>query len=139
MSNLYKRYLSLKIENSDNFYLFENGIFYIFLDDDAKIMAKALNLKLSNLNSSIVKCGFPTSHLDKYLTRLKNLDYDNVKIVSSSSFLAYSQKDYLTNVDAKKFVKKIANIDSESLSISQAFELINELSVTAKEIVEKIE
>ena len=35
MSTLYKKYLSLKIEDGDYFYLFENGIFYIFIGDDA--------------------------------------------------------------------------------------------------------
>ena len=65
MSNLYKKYLSLKIENSENFYLFESGIFYIFLAEDAKVMSPVLNLKLTNLNSIIVKCGFPTSQLSK--------------------------------------------------------------------------
>ena len=91
MSSLYKRYLSFKIENSDNFYLFESGIFYLFIDNDAKFMSNILNLKLTNLNSQIVKCGFPTSHLDKYLKILKDMNYSNIQIVSSNSFLAYSQ------------------------------------------------
>lgn len=91
LSSLYKRYLSLKIENSNNFYLFESGIFYLFIDNDAKFMSNILNLKLTNLNSQIVKCGFPTSHLDKYLKILKDMNYSNIQIVSSNSFLAYSQ------------------------------------------------
>lgn len=36
MSTLYNRYLQLKQEKCDVYYLFKYGIFYIFLDDDAK-------------------------------------------------------------------------------------------------------
>ena len=139
LSSLYKRYLSLKIENSDNFYLFESGIFYLFIDNDAKFMSNILNLKLTNLNSQIVKCGFPTSHLDKYLKILKDMNYSNIQIVSSNSFLAYSQKDYFTNIKAKNLIKKIANVRSDNLSISQAFDFIEEIPSEAKLIVHEID
>lgn len=138
MSNLYKKYLSLKIEDSNSFYLFENGLFYIFISEDAKLMSKVLNLKLVSLNSLVEKCGFPASHLDKYLSRLSGLEY-NVKIVTSSSFLAYKQKDYFTNTKAKQLLKKISNITSDELSISQAYELIDDISQEARSIIKEIE
>lgn len=59
MSKLYEKYKSLKSENNDKLYLFKSGIFYIFLDEDAKKMSNFLNLKLTNLNESICKCRFP--------------------------------------------------------------------------------
>ena len=40
MSTLYNRYLQLKQEKCDVYYLFKYGIFYIFLDDDAKDISK---------------------------------------------------------------------------------------------------
>ena len=76
MSKLYKKYMSLKINDSSKVYLFKSGIFYIFLDDDARTMSPILNLKLSNLNSVIVKCGFPINSSTKYFNILKKLDYD---------------------------------------------------------------
>lgn len=138
MSNLYKKYLSLKIEDSDSFYLFESGIFYIFISEDAKVMSKVLNLKLSNLNYFIEKCGFPASHLEKYLSRLSVMNY-NIKIVTTSSFLAYTQKDYLTNNKVKVLMKTLANIKSDNLSISQAYDLINDISEKAQNIIREIE
>ena len=45
MSKLYKKYMSLKINDSSKVYLFKSGIFYIFLDDDARTMSPILNLK----------------------------------------------------------------------------------------------
>lgn len=138
MSNLYKKYLSLKIENANSFYLFENGIFYIFISDDAKIMSQILNLKLTNLNSYIVKCGFPSSQLDKYLGILNKSKYD-IKIVNSNSFLAYSQKDYFSNNKVKDLIKKLASTKSDELSISQIYELLDNFSDEAKNLVEEIE
>ena len=44
MSKLYKKYLELKKTDSSKIYLFKSGLFYIFIEDDAYIMSKFLNL-----------------------------------------------------------------------------------------------
>lgn len=98
-SKLYKKYLSLKIEDSSYFYLFKSGIFYIFISDDAKIISPLLNLKLTNLNSVIMKCGFPINSAEKYLNA-KEL------VVILGDFL---------------------NVNIDTLSISQAFDLLYDL------------
>ena len=85
MSKLYKKYVLLKINNPQKIYLFECGIFYIFIDEDAKLMSKILNLKLTLLNSVIFKCGFPVNSINKYLQILKNSNY-NIEIVPSDNF-----------------------------------------------------
>ena len=138
MSKLYKKYLSLKIEDSNSFYLFENGIFYIFISDDAKIMSQILNLKLTNLNSYVLKCGFPSSQLHKYLDIL-NKSKHNVKIVNSNSFLAYSQKDYFTNTKVKNLLKRLATTKPNEFSISQIYEFLNSISNEAQELITEIE
>ena len=76
MSKLYKKFISLKIENPNKIYLFKVGIFYIFIDDDARLMSTILNLKLTKLNSVIPKCGFPISSSKKYFDMLKKYNYD---------------------------------------------------------------
>lgn len=76
MSKLYKKYISLKIENPNKIYLFKVGIFYIFLDDDARLMSTILKLKLTKLNSVIFKCGFPVNSSEKYFNLLKKYNYD---------------------------------------------------------------
>lgn len=75
MSELYKKYMSLKMQDSEKLYLFKSGIFYIFIDEDAKLMSKKLNLKLSNLNPLILKCGFPISAFEKYIDLINKTDY----------------------------------------------------------------
>ena len=54
MSKLYEKYLVLKQRETNKLYLFKSGIFYLFLDDDAKKVSSLLNLKLTNLNKNVV-------------------------------------------------------------------------------------
>ena len=49
MSKLYKKYNELKSTNNNQLYLFKSGMFLIFLDNDAKLVSKELNLKLTKL------------------------------------------------------------------------------------------
>lgn len=74
MSKLYSKYKVLKQNSKDSsnkLYLFKSGIFLLFLDDDAKIASSLLSLKLGKLNDDILKCGFPTTSLQKYSNLLK--------------------------------------------------------------------
>ena len=76
MSKLFDNYLNLKATEKDannTLYIFKSGIFFIFLDNDARIASKLLNLKLTYLTENIIKCGFPINSLAKHLTRLKLL------------------------------------------------------------------
>ena len=137
MSKLYKRYLSLKKLNPSVLYLFKNGIFYIFLDEDAKKMSPLLNLKLTNLNETILKCGFPINNLDKYSKLINNAGYE-LKVVDSSSQETYSSKDFILNSKIKDFINKLSNIDSNSISISEAYSFIEHISKQAKEFVKEM-
>ena len=101
MSKLYQTYVALKIQDSSQLYLFKSGIFYIFIDEDAKLISSLFNLKLTNLNSMIVKCGFPTSQLEKYanLFEIANLSF---KIIDTLDKTVYSPKEFI--LDRKSVV-----------------------------------
>ena len=105
MSKLYQTYVALKIQDSTQLYLFKSGIFYIFLDEDAKLISSLFNLKLTNLNSVVVKCGFPTSQLEKY-TRLFNTANLSFKIIDVADNSSYSPKDFVLNKNFKLFLEK---------------------------------
>lgn len=136
MSKLYKRYLELKKENSSNFYLFKSGIFYIFIADDAKIMSNILHLKLTNLNETIVKCGFPVKNLDKYLQLLKNYNY-KISIIDNILSTPVSINNYFTNSSIEDLINILLSTNSENLSIKEAYDLIDNLILKAKEIKEQ--
>ena len=119
MSRLYKRYKNLK-NKEDIIYLFKVGMFYVILDDDAKILSKLLNLKLIPLNSEVNKCGFPINSLEKYEKILKE-NKVKYKII----------EDYEENKDLNKFINKIKKYDINNITGIKALELIYEL----KEII----
>lgn len=125
MSKLYKKYMSLKINDSSKVYLFKSGIFYIFLDDDARTMSPILNLKLSNLNSVIVKCGFPINSCTKYFNILKKLDYDICVIENNYSTSNISI--YQNYCNLKNIIDNFLSVNIDNLSISESFDLLTNL------------
>lgn len=134
MSKLYQKYMSLKVQNSKQLYLFKSGIFYIFLDEDAKLMSPRLNLKLTNLNSMVVKCGFPASQLDKYIKLIKATNFP-FKIIELSDNTSYLPNEYISNIKINALLEKIASINPYDLSISSAYEFIDCISKECKEIL----
>lgn len=127
MSKLYKKYKLLKENNSDKLYLFECGIFYIFIHADAIIMSQFLNLKLTNLNNNIVKCGFPIKYSKKYFDLLANSNYQ-IEIISSYKILDTITLDaYNSNKVYNNIINKLASLNIDELSISQAFDILHKL------------
>ena len=130
MSKLLNNYVKLKSKNPSKIYLFKSGIFYIFLDKDAILMSTVLNLKLTKLNANIVKCGFPTSSLEKYLNLLKQLSFD-IEIIEPQSL------GKPCNESIKNFIFDISKINSEELSIKEAYSTIEKIVKTSKDLIQK--
>ena len=135
MSKLYKQYVSLKVKDSSKMYLFKCGIFYIFLDEDARIMSKFLDLKLTNLNSVVVKCAFPVDYSKKYFNLLKNSNY-NIEVVYllEDNYACYNINEFLLFQNYNKIVENFLKVKIDNLSISQAFDLLNNLQKKFKEV-----
>ena len=119
MSKLYLEYKKRKDKNKDKYYLFKSGLFYIFIDEDAKKINKITPLNITNLNNDIVKCGFPSNSLDKYLNIFKNLGLD-VEIVNNVDN-NYENRDIST-----KIIKRIKNLNIDALTPVKALNILNE-------------
>lgn len=127
MSKLYEKYKTLKQEKSSQIlYLFRYGIFFIFLEDDARLVSQALGLKLGKLNDTVVKCGFPINSLDKYSALLKNLGYA-IEIIDTNTASSLSSTNYLQNEQLEKFMQDIVHIDINTLSVREAYELLHKI------------
>ena len=138
MSKLFDIYKNLKQEDSKTLFLFKSGIFYIFLDEDAKIINNLLDLKLTNLNTQIVKCGFPANSLQKYLKLLSFSDY-NIKIIDNSSNTSFKVKDFTMNNDNIDLLKTISNVNEENLSVKDAYDFITNIKHNAIKILKGAE
>ncbi len=134
MSKLYNKYILLKTNNSGKFYLFECGIFYIFIHEDAIFMSNLLNLKLSPLNSVVMKCGFPIKSANKYLKFLKNLNYDIEIVLADNHISPISWYDYDIMQNYEHIIYNFLSINIDELSISQAFDLLNNLQHDFKKV-----
>ena len=126
MSKLYNIYLEEKNKNKDVLLLFKSGIFYISIAEDAIKLSNLLHLKLTNLNESIKKCGFPCSSSNKYFHLLNILNVDT-KIIDVKSNTT-STIDNTFNIDIiKELLLKIRKINLDSLSISASYKFIEDL------------
>lgn len=134
MSKLYNTYLGLKKEDKDTLYLFKSGIFYIFLDDDAKLISDILQLKLTNFSPTILKCGFPANSIDKYMNLLKYTNY-NIKIINSNENTQYTPNEFKNNLKSNDLIKKLSEINIDSLSISEVYSILENFQNEAKEIL----
>lgn len=132
MSKLLTKYQELKRQDSNKLYVFKSGIFYLFLQEDAKTMSPILNLKVTNLNETTVKCGFPVANLDKYLALLKMTPYQ-VEFIENLGDKPAPPKQYLSLQKIEGTLTKIAHLKIDDLSVSEAFELLIDLQSQIKD------
>lgn len=116
MSKLLKQYNELKKKDSNKIYIFQVGIFYNILNEDARIVSQAIGLKLTDLSPEIVKCGFPIAKLEKYTNLLKshNLDFEVISNQASSN----------QNTSYNNIIKKIQDIDLNNTTCKEAFDIL---------------
>lgn len=133
MSKLYNEYLRLKSKKPDKFFLFDNGLFYIFLDSDAKIVSEKIGLKLTTLNDTVVKCGFPHSQITKYQKFLQN---SNIifEIIDRNYNAIDNYTDYINNDIAKNILDTINSLDLDNTSPKEAFEILLKFQTLAKKL-----
>ncbi|MGN1327326.1 MAG: hypothetical protein ACI4VQ_04560 [Clostridia bacterium] len=133
MSKLYDKYITLKSGDKETLYLFECGIFYIFLDDDAKLVANTLGLKLTRFNNDIYKCGFPVSSADKYFLLLRHKNF-SFKVVSSTVNSSCNVNNMYSIEEISSLLNKISNVDTDTLSVKEAYEFIDNIKNIANSI-----
>ncbi|KAF0125767.1 MAG: DNA mismatch repair protein MutS [Elusimicrobia bacterium] len=73
MDSVTEEYKQMKEKYPGDILLFQVGIFYRIMLDDAKKVAEQLGLKLlisGEADNPLIYCGFPKSGLDKYIGKL---------------------------------------------------------------------
>lgn len=129
-SKLFNIYSSQKKEDNNKILLFKSGIFYIAISDDALVLSKLFNFKLTNLNESIKKCGFPCSSIDKYLPLFQSYNLD-IKFIEPNKNNSYDLDQFGQNQAINSLIKEIKDVDVESLSISEIYSFVEKLKEKA--------
>ena len=117
MSKLLLQYEELKKQNPNVIYLFRVGIFYNILNNDAKILHEKIGLKITDFGPHIFKCGFPISQINKYVSLLDNM---GLKYQIIDNLPNQNTNDYINNIELKKIVKSIIEIDFNITTFQQA-------------------
>ena len=117
MSNLQKLYEELKKKDKNKVYLFKVGIFYNILNEDAKVVSKAIGIKLTDLEHNLIKSVFQVSNLEKYtnLLKSKNLKFEVINTLTSSN----NQTPSCTNI-----IRQIQGIDLNNTTFKEAFDIL---------------
>ena len=126
MSKLYSIYLNEKENNEAKILLFKSGIFYLALDKDATFLSDTFGFKLTNLNKTVQKCGFPCVSLDKYLKLFKACNLD-IKMIEVDKNTTYDLKEYEQDKSILEILDLIKNINIDNLSVSEAYNFIETL------------
>lgn len=133
MGKLYSIYLSEKEKNKSEIILFKSGIFYLALDKDAFFLSTTFGFKLTNLNDTIKKCGFPCNSLDTYLKLFKSYNI-GIKIIEIEKNTTYDLKRYEQNKKTLEILNLINNIDIDNLSVSEAYNFIQTIKEKTKDM-----
>lgn len=125
MSKLMKQYQELKKNDPNKIYIFQVGIFYNLINEDAQLVSNKIGLKLTNLSPEIVKCGFPIAKLEKYTHLLDNNDlkYELVTNQAPSDQSSYNS-----------IINKIKNIDLNNTTCKEAFDILYNIQQKLKNI-----
>lgn len=134
MSKLHSIYLKLKEQNPDTILLFKSGIFFIAIDKDALKLSELLGLKLTNLNDTTSKCGFPCASFEKYQNLFNTFNLD-IKIIEVGKNTSYDLIEYKQDKEIKELLELIKNVDKDNLSVSEAYQFIEDLKSKVNNII----
>lgn len=130
MSKLLNQYNELKKQDNSCIYLFRVGIFYNILNEDAKIVNDKIGLKITNLSPDIIKCGFPITTLDKYKTIFTEKSI-NFKVIDNLPE-SMNTIDYINNIEIKKILNTITNLDMNNTTFQQSFNILLDMQQKLK-------
>lgn len=124
MSKSLNQFNDLKKQDASSIYIFRVGIFYNILNEDAHILNEKLGLKITNLSPDIEKCGFPINSLSKYKSKLDNF---NIKYVIVDEIPKSTITEYYNNIEIKKIINKIRDLDINNISTIDALNILNDV------------
>lgn len=130
MSKILNTYHALKEKDSSVLYLFKSGAFYIAVEDDAKKLADLFNFKITKLNDSAIKCGFPLNSFEKYNAKLEWRNIP-VKVIENDTII--EGNPLIQNKEIKDLLKLVSTIDFDKIGIN---EIYNKVEICRKKAIQ---
>lgn len=135
MSKLYDNFVNLKGSNKDKIYLFKSGIFFIALNEDATKLSEIFGFKITNLNDTVTKCGFPAKRIEYYSSLLDKMNID-FELIDSNSKKIENSSEYISNLNFNSIIDKLVKIDFDNITCKEAFDILYSLSLESKKILD---
>ena len=135
MSKLYDNFVNLKGSNKDKIYLFNSGIFFIALNEDATKLSEIFGFKITNLNDTVTKCGFPAKRIEYYSSLLYKMNID-FELIDSISKKIENSSEYISNLNFNSIIDKLVKIDFDNITCKEAFDILYSLSLESKKILD---
>ena len=111
MGKLLGLYHDCKNKDDTKYYLFKSGLFYYFLEEDARYFSDKYGFKLTGFGDS-VKCGFPIKSLEKYLFLFQD---HKIEVVKELDFSGLVNKIKSLNLKSNKY--------GDSLELTETIEI----------------
>lgn len=134
MSKLYDKFLNLKNSDNEKLYLFQSGIFFIALNEDAIKLSEIFGFKITNLNDTVTKCGFPSKRLEYYSSLLTKMNI-NFEVIYNSIDKESSLHIVTDSSNFNDIINQLVSIDFDNLTFKEAFEILYNLSKKSKNIL----
>lgn len=135
MSKLYDNFVNLKGSNKNKIYLFKSGIFFIALNEDATKLSEIFGFKITNLNDTVTKCGFPAKRIEYYSSLLDKMNID-FELIDSNSKKIENSSEYISNLNFNSIIDKLVKIDFDNITCKEAFDILYSLSLESKKILD---
>ncbi|MEG2485136.1 MAG: hypothetical protein RSB51_06650 [Clostridia bacterium] len=138
MSKIYTKYLEIKNKEKDEnkIILFESGVFYIAVADDAITLSETLGLKLTNLTNEIVKSGFPKNKINIYLEKMQmnELKWQIINKENTDT-LAITGNEIDKKIDCKNhIIESLKKINLDEITPKQAIDILYDIKIKADAI-----
>lgn len=85
-----------------------------------KKISKIFDFKITNLNESVIKCGFPIKRLEFYTNLLKQNHVD-FEIIDSNYSRIENYSDYLNNQNLKNIIDSVIALDMNDITFKESF------------------
>ena len=135
MSKLYDNFVNFKDSNKDKIYLFKSGIFFIALNEDATKLSEIFGFKITNLNDTVTKCGFPAKRIEYYSSLLDKMNIE-FELIDSNSKKVENSSEYISNLNFNSIIDKLVKIDFDNITCKEAFDILYSLSLESKKILD---
>ena len=100
---------------------------YFGLEEDAENLSKLFGFKITPLNDSVKKAGFPAKKLEFYTRLLSNCSVD-FEIVDTIQGKVKNVSDYLKEESLKNTFNSIKQLDMNKVTFQEAFFILKDLN-----------